>query len=111
MFHEEEVTISDTGTPQGGKVKEMGEWLRINRHLPVAEQHTLLSAKIRGHLQYYGVSFNSKALGSFVWEVTCRWRKWLARRGGKRYWSWERMNSFLVTFPLPAPRIIHNLFV
>ncbi len=92
------------------KVKETGEWLRSNRHLPVAQQQAQLSAKIRGHLQYYGVSFNSKALGSFVWQVTRHWRRWLARRGGRTYWSWERMHSFLVTFPLPAPRIVHSLF-
>ena len=91
------------------KVKELGEWLRNNRHEPVAKQHAQLSAKVRGHLQYYGVSFNSKALGNFVWEVKRRWRQWLARRGGKKYWSWKRMNSFLTTFPLPSPRIIHSL--
>lgn len=92
------------------KIKETGEWLKENRHEPVAQQHAQLSAKIRGHIQYYGVSFNSEALGKFVWEVTRRWKKWLARRGGKTYWNWERMKSFLVTFPLPTPRIIHQLF-
>ena len=79
-------------------------------HWLLAEQHVQLSAKIRGHLQYYGVSFNSKSLGNFVWEVTRRWRRWLARRGGKTYWSWERMKSFLVTYPLPTPQIVHRLF-
>jgi RNA-directed DNA polymerase len=93
------------------KIKETGEWLKANRHEPVAQQHATLSAKIRGHLQYYGVSFNSKALNSFVFEVAHRWRKWLARRGGKKYWSWERMKSFLRTFPLPKVRIAHSLFV
>jgi len=92
------------------KIKETGEWLRDHRHEPVAEQHAQLSAKIRGHLQYYGVSFNSRSLGNFVWEVTRRWQRWLARRGGKTYWSWERMKSFLVTYPLPTPCIVHRLF-
>jgi len=92
------------------KIKATGEWLRDHRHDPVAEQHAQLSAKIRGHLQYYGVSFNSKALWNFVSEVTSRWWKWLRRRGDKTYWSWERMQSFLVTFPLPRPRIIHPLY-
>ena len=92
------------------KIKETEEWLRDNRHEPVPEQHAQLSAKIRGHLQYYGVSFNSRSLGNFVWEVTRRWRRWLARRGGKTYWSWERMKSFLLTYPLPIPRIVHRLF-
>jgi len=92
------------------KIKATGEWLRDHRHEPVAEQHAQLSAKIRGHLQYYGVSFNSKSLWSFVNEVSRRWWRWLARRGGKRYWSWERMESFLATYPLPSPRIIHRLY-
>ena len=92
------------------KIKETEEWLRDNRHEPVPEQHAQLSAKIRGHLQYYAVSFNSRSLGNFVWEVTRRWRRGLARRGGKTYWSWERMKSFLLTYPLPIPRIVHRLF-
>jgi group II intron reverse transcriptase/maturase len=92
------------------KIKETGQWLREHRHEPVAEQHAQLSAKIRGHLLYYGVSFNSKSLGDFVSEVTRRWWKWLARRGGKTYWSWERMQSFLTTFPLPRPCITHRLY-
>jgi len=104
------VKLKTDGDRLRRKIKETGEWLRDNRHEPVVEQHAQLSAKIRGHLQYYGVSFNSRSLGNFVWEVTRRWRRWLARRGGKTYWSWERMKTFLVTFPLPQPRIVHRLF-
>jgi len=90
--------------------KELGEWLRSNRHLPVAKQHVQLSAKIKGHFQYFGVTFNSKALTSLLDEVRKRWRRCLSQRGGKKYWSWERFASFLKTFPLPRPRIIHSIY-
>ncbi|MDB4745554.1 maturase [Verrucomicrobia bacterium] len=90
--------------------KELGEWLRSNRHLPVAKQHAQLSAKIKGHFQYFGVTFNSKALMNLLAEVRKRWRRCLSQRGGRKYWSWERFDSFLKTFPLPRPLIIHSLY-
>ena len=33
-------------------------WLRRNRHLTLKEQHKMLSIKLRGHYQYYGVIGN-----------------------------------------------------
>ena len=91
-------------------VKELGEWLRGNMHQPIAEQHSQLCAKLQGHFQYFGVTFNFKALMNMLTEVRGRWRKCLARRGGKAYWSWERFCSFLRTFPLPRAKIVHNVF-
>lgn len=92
------------------KVKELGEWLKAHRHEPLAEQHAQLSAKIEGHIQYYGVSFNSRSLGNLVEEVKRRWLRWLRRRGGRDYWTWERMSRYLKANPLPTPRIAHKLF-
>ncbi len=90
--------------------KGLGEWLHRNRHQPIAEQHAHLSAKLRGHFQYFGVTFNSAALKNLLEEVRKRWRKSLSRRGGRKRWSWERFASLLVSHPLPKPRIIHQLF-
>jgi group II intron reverse transcriptase/maturase len=92
--------------------KTQGEWLRRNRHQPVATQHAQLSVKLRGHFQYFGVTFNSRAPRNLVEEVKKRWRVCLNRRGGRKGWSWERFASLLVTYPypLPRPRIIHHLF-
>ena len=46
------------------------------------EQYRILSAKLRGHYQYYGVRGNFKML-EVVYEGTrAKWKKWLA--GGIR---------------------------
>ena len=61
-------------------VKKIAEWCRLNRHLPLREQHQALTQKLRGHYQYYGVIGNLDSLKRFHYEVMCQWRKWLSRR-------------------------------
>lgn len=92
------------------KLKELGQWLRDNRHRGLKEQHAQLSAKLRGHLNYYGVSYNSRSLGRFVWEATRRWRYWLNRRNRKGDWPWKRFQRYLAEHPLPKVCIVHSLF-
>jgi RNA-directed DNA polymerase len=85
-------------------------WCRDNRHRPVREQHARLSAMIRGHYAYYGVSGNSRRLQRFVHYTTRIWKKWLSRRGGKRGFNWTAMAALLERHPLPSPRIIHRFY-
>jgi RNA-directed DNA polymerase len=85
--------------------KKIAEWCRLNRHLPIAEQHRTLGQKLRGHYAYYGgVIGNIRCLQRFRYEVYRMWRKWLSRRSRHGYWTWERFNAFLKTAPLPWPR-------
>ncbi len=41
-------------------------------------------AKVRGHLRYYGVSFNHRALEMFIRQATRILYKWLNRRSQRR---------------------------
>jgi group II intron reverse transcriptase/maturase len=85
-------------------VQRIGAWCRLNRHLPLGEQHRTLWQKLRGHFQYYGgVIGNGRCLWCFRKRVQVVWRKWLARRGGLASWSWARMTSVLGRFVLPTP--------
>jgi hypothetical protein len=43
-------------------LKRLNQWLREVRHEPIAKQHKDLCAKVRGHIQYYGITGNSKAI-------------------------------------------------
>ena len=40
-------------------------WCRANRHLPIKEQHAMLTLKLRGHYAYYGITGNARALSTF----------------------------------------------
>jgi RNA-directed DNA polymerase len=84
-------------------------WCRIHRHQLLAEQHAALTLKLRGHYQYYGITGNSAALGTFARAVTHCWFKWLRRRHRTRP-SWAWFQRLLARFPLPSPRAIHSLY-
>lgn len=82
-------------------------WCRRHRHQKVRWQHQKLTQKLRGHYTYYGITGNSKALGSFRWQVQSSWRKWLNRRSQKARMTWEKFNRLLDRYALPRPRIGH----
>ena len=86
------------------------EWCRRNRHRPVREQHKALVAKVRGHHNYFGITGNSRALGSFMYEAQRAWRKWLNRRSGRARMTWERFNLIVRRYPLPEPRVVHSIY-
>jgi len=84
------------------------DWCKENRHETVEEQFRILSAKLRGHYQYYGVRGNYKML-EVAYEHTRKvWKRWLARRNSKNRMSWAGFAAkVLEFFELPKPRIIH----
>jgi group II intron reverse transcriptase/maturase len=91
-------------------MKAIWTWCRENRHEPMQEQYRMLGAKLRGYYQYYGIRGNFKML-EVVFEHTERaWRYWLSRRSHKGHIRWQKfVASLRETFPLPQPRIIHNI--
>jgi RNA-directed DNA polymerase len=89
--------------------KRVWEWCRRNRHLPMREQSKMLRSKLRGHYQYYGIRCNYEALRAHFTQVKRAWRSWLNRRGGKKHMTWERFTHLLTVYPLPPPRIVHQI--
>jgi len=90
-------------------MKSLWQWCRLNRHAPLAQQHAVLSAKLRGHYQYYGVRFNYPMLERMSYHAKRAWRFWLRRRCHKDTTTWERFKRLLEVFPLPRPRIVHGI--
>jgi group II intron reverse transcriptase/maturase len=90
-------------------VRTIAQWCRFHRHDPIAEQHTTLCQKMRGHAAYYGITGNSPALTRFRYEVLNVWRKWLLRR--RRAWraSWSWFRQLLARYPLPQLHAIHSV--
>ena len=78
--------------------------------MPLNEQQARLSRVIAGHCAYYGVTGNSYRLSQFRFQVTRSWRKWLSRRSRVSKLNWERMNEFLLRFPLPPARVVRSVY-
>jgi RNA-directed DNA polymerase len=86
----------------------ISDWCGENLHEPLAYQYRMLSAKLRGHYQYYGVRGNFKMLEVAYEHTRIMWKKWLGRRNSKNRMSWDKFARMVAeVFALPEPRIQH----
>ncbi|HEX7677495.1 MAG TPA: reverse transcriptase domain-containing protein [Thermoanaerobaculia bacterium] len=88
------------------KLKELGEQLRFRRHDPIPKQGAYVGAVVRGHVNYYGVPWNSPAIGAFRMAVGRAWHKALERRSQKARLPWARMKKYIDRW-LPPARVCH----
>jgi RNA-directed DNA polymerase len=84
-------------------------WCRTNRHAPLKDQYQMLSLKLRGHFQYYGIRGNFRLLEVIHHYTEEAWRYWLSRRSSKSAIGWEKFQQLLERYILPTPRIVHNI--
>jgi RNA-directed DNA polymerase len=92
------------------KLRIFKEWLKEARTLKTKELWKIVSSKLRGHYNYYGVTDNYRRLVRFDQAVKKLLFKWLNRRGKRNCLNWEEFNKLLKRFPLPKPRIMVNMF-
>jgi hypothetical protein len=67
-------------------------------------------AKLNGHIQYYGVSYNAKEVHSFLQGATKIMFKWLNRRSQRKSYSWEQFLKYIERHPLPRVKVVHPMF-
>ncbi|NOX87655.1 MAG: group II intron reverse transcriptase/maturase [Calditrichaeota bacterium] len=90
-------------------LRRLKEWLKKNRHKKLSILIAELNVKLRGHYNYYGITFNFRGINSYYYQVIRILHKWLNRRGGKRKWNWERYRRLIYEwYPLLKPKIYHN---
>ena len=86
----------------------IADWCKEHLHEAIGEQHRILSAKLRGHYQYYGVRGNFKMLEVAYEHTQVMWKKWLGRRNSMNRMNWEKFAERVEqVFALPLPRIVH----
>jgi RNA-directed DNA polymerase len=85
-------------------------WCKRHRHKSIADQQRYLSAVLRGHYSYYGLTGNGRALGAFRHQLVRIWHYWLRRRSQRRCLTWDRFARFLKRWPLPPPKVIHSIY-
>ena len=76
------------------------------RHLPIPEQGQWLASVVRGHLAYYAVPGNGKAVNALRFQAIRHWHRALRRRSQRSSLNWKRMPR-LAQRSLPPVRIIH----
>jgi group II intron reverse transcriptase/maturase len=89
-------------------LSRINEWCREHRHERVADQHRMLSQKLRGHYGYFGITGNSRTLKACRYQVERIWKKWLSRRSQRGRVTWERFKQWQQRFALPQPRIANS---
>ena len=88
------------------KLAAVYDQLKSRRHLPIPEQGRWLASVLRGHLAYYAVPGNSRAVQAFRSQVTRYWLKALRRRSQRHRLNWERMDRLARRW-LPPAHILH----
>ena len=73
------------------KLAQVKAELMRRRHDPVPDQGRWLASVITGHMNYYAVPGNGKAVRAFRNQATRHWRTALRRRSQKTRLTWDRM--------------------
>lgn len=91
------------------KLKQLNVKLRKMRTEGGRAMVAYLRRHLRGHIQYYGVSGNSRIVASYVYYATYYLFKWLNRRSQRCSLTWKRFGA-VVRPLLPQARIVHDLY-
>ena len=90
------------------KMKAMNLWLkRVRNSVMLQEWWNVLTRKLIGHYNYYGISGNRPALRKFHQRTLSLAYKWINRRSQRKSYNWVQFNRFLKYNPLPEPKIYH----
>ena len=85
-------------------LRSMWLWCRRNRHRSLVDQQRLISRKLVGHYNYYGIAGNSRCLRCFLYRVVLVWCYWLRRRTSKKM-TWVRLLRLVDRYPLAPARL------
>jgi group II intron reverse transcriptase/maturase len=88
------------------KLKEVKTELNRRRHQPLPMQGEWLASVVRGHLAYYAVPGNSRAIRAFRTQVARHWCRALRERSQRHRLDWKRMNRLVVRW-LPPAHVLH----
>lgn len=105
------VKVKTNGKRFRAKLKKVNDWARaIRNKLSMKQLMKTAAAKLRGHVQYYGVSHNYRAVEDFVYMTKRIMFKWLNRRSQRKSFNWEQFQEFLIRVNFPGAKICHKLF-
>jgi group II intron reverse transcriptase/maturase len=103
--------VKSSGKRLRVKLKRVNQWARMARsRYGLSEIWRVFCAKLEGHIQYYGVTFNVLQVQKFIHQAKHILFKWLNRRSQRKSFNWETYLHFMESHPLPKARNCHSLF-
>lgn len=100
-------------TSRGKFTKSMAafkEWCKENRNNRLRKIFPLLTAKLRGYYNYYGLIGNYESLRQFYSQAMRILYKWLNRRSQRRSFNFTEFTACLKRYQVPQPRIVESKY-
>ncbi len=105
------IKVKTSGKRFRAKLKKVNSWARdVRNKMTMNQMMKLAISKVRGHIQYYGVSHNIRCVENFVHEVRRMLFKWLNRRSQRKSFYWIEYDKYLTRIDFPKAKICHRLF-
>lgn len=90
---------------------DLKNWLIKNRcKMRFKDLWVCTSMKIKGHVAYFGVTFNHRMMSNFIFQATKIFFKWVNRRSQRRSITWKNFNKFTRLYPIPRPKTHFDLY-
>ena len=103
--------LKTSGKKLRSKWRRVNEWCRKYRSIhKMSKLWKIFCMKLRGHIQYFGVTFNHRRVNRFIGVATKIFLKWMNRRGSRGSIRWEDFTKYMKAFPLPRVQVHHKLF-
>ena len=105
------VKVKTSGKRIRAKLTRINQWCRkVRCRYRLPEIWRMFCMKLQGHMAYYGVTFNSRHVQTFIHKATFILYKWLIRRSQRSSLDWEKFSRYRDANPLPKVRVIHKLY-
>lgn len=92
-------------------LKEMNKWLKSVRNLlKLKDIWSVLSSKLQGHYNYYGISGNFESIKHYYNRTIFLSYKWFNRRSQKKSFNWTSYNQYLKRYSLPKPKLMFQIY-
>ena len=103
--------VKTRGKTFRAKLKKVNAWAKeIRNKYTMNNIMKKATEKLRGHIQYYGVSHNFASVDLFVMQVKRILFKWLNRRSQRKSFTWEQFQLYLDRIKFPKAKICYILF-
>jgi group II intron reverse transcriptase/maturase len=87
-------------------VRAFSQWIKDHRFCRITTLMRMVSHKLSGYWNYYGIRGNSESLTQFYRACQRVLFKWLNRRSQRRSYTWPGFYALLRHFAVPGPRIV-----